>query len=173
MWYAVFSFIYWRSWLTGVIEVMFLPPEYTTVHNLTSEHAFGSAIILKSSLPKRVLPVSPSNYYSCVIVDYGSQTFLFTSVYCLPSTPDIPSLFKNILLAFPSTLIKNVVICADLNGKSPLWDSNCLDQTGKGIEALLPIFWLNLANEQLSDLEHTPRSTSFVELTLFGDRIII
>jgi hypothetical protein len=38
------------SSLSSSIELNFIPPGYESFHSLSSEHAFGSAIIIKASL---------------------------------------------------------------------------------------------------------------------------
>ena len=101
--------------MTGAIEMKFVPPGYITVHNLDTQHAYGSAIILKSSLQKYFLPLVPANHLSCVVTNIGGKSVCFLSIYCRPSTRDIADSFQSILLSIPPNSLKNIVIGADLN----------------------------------------------------------
>lgn len=62
-------------------------------------------------------------------------------------------------------------MCANANAKSPLWNSFGTDHRGSDLENLLIDYKLNVAKQPLESLEFIPGGTSFVDLTLTGDRI--
>ena len=161
--------------ITSMIELKFIPPGYITAHNLhPASHAFGAAIIIKSSVKFKTLPLCPVNHYVGIIVQRNqSPNICFLSVYCRPSTIDIPYFFQCLFQSIPQLSLNNIVIGADANARNPLWNSSCVNESGKGIEGLLFAFKLNLANVSLSHLKHKPLSTSFVDLTLSGKNISI
>ena len=95
--------------LTGVIEFMFVPPDYTTVPNFESHHAYSSAIILKSSIQISFLSIAPSNNFWALFPNLTENHILFLSIYCCPSTPGIKDSFESILLAIPSYFLWSVL----------------------------------------------------------------
>jgi hypothetical protein len=54
-----------------------------------------------------------------------------------------------------------------------LWNSNGTDSRGSDLEALILHHKLNIVNKPCADLDFVPGGTSFIDVTLAGDRVNI
>ena len=63
------------------------------------------------------------------------------------------------------------VFCLDANARNLLWNSSCTDQKGYNFESIFQSRKLNIVNVPKADLDFVPRGTSFVDITVAGDRV--
>ena len=76
------------------------------------------------------------------------------------------------LLRSPAPLAR-LVIGADANAKSSLWNSPCQNSRGCELETLLASFPLHVANVPVASLAFTPPETQFIDITLVGNSVPI
>jgi hypothetical protein len=149
-------------------EPKFVPPGYSSFHSLSSEHAFGSVIIAKSSLNASLCNYCPSN--NCCGVKLSNDVFLF-SIYCRPSLVSIPLHLESIFNSIPPAVKKHAIFGIDCNAKSPAWNSLRADKNGTDLEFCFLNNALSISNVNLNLLSHKPSNTSFVDVTLSGDSV--
>jgi len=106
--------------LVDIIQIPYLPDQYTVHHNLNKDHAYGAVILTKRYLMAKTIANISSNEYIGISLFNNSKTpiHLF-SVYCRPSknlSTSIDPIGK-----FPH--LKNSIICMDSNAKNKLWGS--------------------------------------------------
>jgi hypothetical protein len=65
------------------------------------------------------------------------------------------------------------IIGTDSNAKKPLWNSCGKDSHGRELENLITRHKLNIVNRPHADLDFIPKGTSFVDITLAGDQIVV
>ena len=98
------------------VELQSIPPGYSTFHSLSEDHAFGAAIIARTSLNSSLCSYGLSNS-SCGIL--LAKDISFFSVYCRPSLPSISVHLESFLDCIPSSLKKGATFAIDCNSKSP------------------------------------------------------
>ena len=157
-----------RETLSSSITVANVPIGYNAFHALSSEHAFGSAIIIRESLRAIVLPVS-NNEVTAVQINHFGKNLTLLSAYARPSARGLSSVLAAPLSSLSATLSETIISLAS-NGRTHLWNSAVTDQKGRELENLL-YHNLHLANRPLTSLEFTPPSTSFVDVTSGGINI--
>jgi len=150
----------------------FLPDSFEALHNLDSDHHYGAAIVAKKTLKCRLLPELSVNHVAAAQLDFDGRSFLFLSVYLRPSLPSLEAELLPIL-SRASSLLTRATIGADMNAKSPLWNSNCCNARGRELESLLTRFPLNVCNVPAASLAFAPIETSFIDVTLVGNAVII
>ena len=149
-----------------------VPQGYAAYHQLTMHHAYGAAIIAKVSLRPRLLTELSSNgLIGIELFPPGSRSMQIFSIYCRPNIEDLRG-FLTPLFGHPTFQGDKAIIGMDSNAHSPLWNSSHLDEKGKDLEELIILKNLNVLNIPLSDLSWKPAGTSFIDLTLIGDRLL-
>ena len=156
------------SSLSSSIEVKFIPPGYASFHCLSSDHAFGSAIIIRASLKASLCSFGLSN--NCCGIKLPNKVFFF-SIYCRPSLPCIPSHLASILVDIPSWVKKVATLGIDCNAKNKSWNSGRTNKIGAELEFCFLDHALSISNVDIAQLPHKPLNTSFVDVTLEGDSI--
>jgi len=156
------------SSLSSSIEVKFISPGYASFHCLSSEHAFGSAIIIRASLNASLYSFGLSN--NCCGIKLPNNVFFF-SIYCRPSLPCIPSHLASILVDIPSWVIKVAILGIDCNAKNKAWNSGHTNKIGADLEYCFLDYALSISNVDITLLPHKPSNTSFVDVTLEGDSV--
>jgi len=147
------------------------PPGFSSFHALSSTRSFYGAVILaRSNLQVKIVNELSSNEIVCVEISVGKRKLQFLSCYCRPSLPNLYSLLDPIF-SHPYFDSKNAVIAIDANAHSPIWNSVSCDAKGRELEGLISLYNLNVANLPKSDLPWVPSSTTFVDVTLFGDHL--
>ena len=103
-----------------------IPPGFSPFHQLSADHAYGSAILLRDSLSKNASLSSslPSNISTCISFPTCSGSLSFCSAYLRPSLPNFCQSASQILDKSASPLS---IICVDSNAKNLLWNSNGTD----------------------------------------------
>jgi hypothetical protein len=82
--------------LDDIIQIPYLPDQYTVHHNLNKDHAYGAVILTKRYLMAKTIANFSSNEYIGISLFNNSKTpiHLF-SVYCRPSKNLSPPIHKN------------------------------------------------------------------------------
>ena len=75
------------------------------------------------------------------------------SLCARPSISDFNQFIKTVLLESKLDL-PNLLLCADINAKSPLWNSKTCDTRGKIMEDLLEREPLNIKNKSETKLQY-------------------
>nr|CAH0106095.1 unnamed protein product [Daphnia galeata] len=149
-----------------------IPPGFSSFHQLSTDHAYGSAILVRDHIVKsgKLSTCHLSNSSACVALNTNNGTLRLASVYLRPSLslPDFSSLVSTILSSVTSP---HSLICVDSNAKSPVWNSASTNQRGSELERLLAEFKMSVANQPLNSLDFVPGGTAFVDITLTGDRV--
>jgi hypothetical protein len=151
--------------LSSFIEVKFIPPGYASFHCLSSEHTFGSAIIIRASLNASLCSFGLSN--NCCGIKLPNNVFFF-SIYCRPSLPCIPSHLASILVDIPSWVIKVAILGIDRAANNKSWNSGRTNKIGAELEYCFLDHALSISNVDIALLPHKQSNTLFVDLTLEG-----
>ena len=109
------------------------PTGYICYHMLAHDHAYGAAIIARTSLGCKLIPELPSN--AAVCVEFADiQLF---SAYCKPTLDGLETILGPILgnRRFQHT---RAVTGMDADARNPLWNSTFTDDKGRELE-LRPI----------------------------------
>ncbi|EFX63214.1 hypothetical protein DAPPUDRAFT_268862 [Daphnia pulex] len=109
-----------------------------------------------------------ANFAACVELSTNSGPIRISSIYLRPSIPDFSAA---VTLIFEAVSSPFVIIGTDANAKSQLWNSSSCDKRGSEFESILANFKLNVINRPSTDLDFIPSGTSFVDLTLAGDKV--
>ncbi len=149
-----------------------IPLGYVAFHSLDRDHAYGAAIFIKTSLAISCRAVSRclSNRFAAVDLHMCGRTFRFISMYVRPSCLHSSAEFRS---AFHSLLSPLTVIGVDSNAKNSLWNSVCSDKKGVEFEGILLESKLNILNRQRCELDFIPGGTSFLDITLGTDDIVL
>ena len=147
-----------------------VPTGYSTFHALTKDHAYGSAIIARDLIATKFNLKNRhfDNHVACVELTTDDGPLYFCSLYLRPSEPAFLSSATTIFDSIGST---KAVYGVDSNARNPVWNSITTDVRGAELETLLHFKKLNIANVAREHLDFVPTSTSFVDLTLYGDRV--
>ena len=145
-----------------------VPAGFSAYHDLSSDHAYGSAIIVRDSVAKAgsLTTKHISNHVACIELHTSTSIYRFASVYLRPSLPDFCAVALNLFTQLSSA---NTIIGVDSNAKNTVWSSCCTDRKGSYLESILLQLQLNIANIHIDQLDFVPGGTSFVDLTLVGD----
>ncbi len=108
------------------------------------------------------------NSCACIEIVSSSGTLRLASVYLRPSIPDY---FAAVDECFKTLSSPYAVLGVDSNAKNQMWNSLHTDQKGLDFEQLVLINNLNVLNVPIDSLEFVPGGTSFVDVTLAGDRV--
>lgn len=92
------------------------------------------------------------------------------SAYFRPSNDNISSLFHS---AFQNLVSPFTIIAMDSNANNRLWNSPTTDAKGVELECLIHSENLSIINSNTSDLDFTPGGTSFLDVTLAGDKVVV
>lgn len=156
----------------ATVKLANVPEGYTTHHCLNSDHRYGAAIMVRNSIQSGIVLDASHNHISCVKLYLGPEIFLLVSAYCRPSAPSLSSILLPVLQKSVG-LLKGAVICLDSNAKSVCWNSVRTDEKGRELEELASRFSLSVANVGRENLPFVPAATSFVDVTLRGDNIVM
>jgi ribonuclease HI len=152
--------------------IPYLPDSFEALHFLDSNHHYGAAIVAKKSLRCQLLPNLSGNHIIAVQLELDGYAFILLSIYLRPSLPSLEAELSLVLnRAF--TLLPRVVVGADVNAKSPLWNSSTANPRGRELEALLARFPLNVCNQPVANLPFTPTETSFIDVTLASNSVTV
>ena len=149
-----------------------VPSGFSSFHKLTDDHAYGTAILVRDSFSQSstLAPTDPPNLSTCVRVSTRSGSLCLCSAYLRPSLTDFSHTASAILDSFATPLS---IIGTVSNAKNPLWNSCGSDSRGRELEDLITRHKLNIANRPRADLDFVPKGTSFVDITLAGDKIVV
>lgn len=159
--YAVFSS---QPFLANV------PSGYSSFHHLSSDHAYGAAIIVKNSLVSscKIEAVGTENHATGIVITTASGPLYFWSLYIRPThsspIPVLTPLLSNFHLS-------RTVLAMDSNCKNKSWNSPFTDAKGEELEALIADNCLNIVNVPRAQLDFVPGNTLFLDLTLAGDKV--
>ena len=141
---------------------------YSCFHNLSSDHAFGAAIIVKSSLHATQNHISASNSCCGIVI---SPNLVFFSLYCRHSLGSIPSYVHVVLNSIPPILKPTIILGGDVNARNKIWNSSRTDDCGLELKHLFRENSLSLSNIDVNLLPYKPTNTSFLDVTAVGDRV--
>ena len=136
-------------------------------------YLFGAAIIAKSSLHATFIHSLSSNNATAINVTLNARVSItYISVYIRPSLPTISETLNPIFQPLKSNdTLSLSVFAIDANAKHVLWNSKRNDVKGLELEHLLSKFPINISNKDLKTLSFAPQNTSFLDLTLHGDKL--
>jgi hypothetical protein len=149
-----------------------VPSGFSSFHKLTDDHAYGTANLVRDSFSHSATLSStgPPNLSTCVRVSTRSGSLCLCSAYLRPSLTDLSHTVSAIFDSFATPLS---IIGTDSNAKKPLWNSCGNDSRGRELEDLITWHKLNIVNRPRADLDFLPKGTSFVDITLTGDQIVV
>ncbi len=154
-------------------SLKYVPDGYVQLHSLTTDHAYGAAIIAKRNLYPSMHPLEINNCAAGVKITVRNQPFYLFSIYCRPSIRDLRSFLLSFFHLPSSTLnprtASRSILCLDSNAMNPLWNSKTLDDKGSAMENFCRSLGLTVCNVALHHLSHCPTNTSFPDITLAGD----
>ena len=151
------------------LDLFAIPPGYSSHHSLNKDHAFGAAILVKSSLQASSLAFATANHFIGIKLSYKNSVFFLFSLYLRPSLADVAVEMETRLSSIPASSLPYSLICCDANAHSPSWNSSCLSQAGTNVESVISNLHLNIANKNKELLNFVPSGSSFVDITLNGD----
>jgi hypothetical protein len=155
------------------LDLFSIPTGYSSFHYLNKDHAYGAAILVKSSLRATCLDFASHNHFVGIKLSCnGSEIFLF-SLYLRPSLADAAMEMETCFSSIPCNSIPDSIICCDSNAHSTLWNSCNLSPAGSKVESVFTNFNLNIDNRSKKVLNFVPSGTSFVDITLNGDNTVI
>ncbi len=148
------------------------PPGFVAFHDLSADHAYGAAILLRQSLVDsgHVKTLHRANHVACVEVTSRSGSFRFVSMYLRPSLTNFSEHLDDCFSALASPIS---IFGIDANAKSLLWNSTFTDKKGSELELLALKHKLNVMNTNKQYLDFVPGGTSFVDVSLAGDLVRI
>ncbi len=150
-----------------------IPPGYTSFHSLSKDHAYGAAILIKLQHASngRVKQIGLEN--SAVIIELSTTSgpMCFASVYARPLLNSPVCLLTKVLSN--TNLVSRSIVGSDANSKNKLWNSAMTDSKGQDLEEYIVSHGLTIANKNLSELDYVPPKTSFVDLTLVGNSVMV
>ena len=146
-----------------------LPPGYTIHHSPTDDHACESAIISKQVHKVEHLRTTSPNEIVGVELHCKSQKLLCFSIYKRPSTDNLVQILENLVRM--NQRVDSYIICIDANAHNNIWNSNFTDENGRELEYFIIGNNLNICNVGKQYLAYYPRNTTFVDVTLMGNRI--
>ncbi len=149
-----------------------IPPGFAAYHSLSSDHAYGSVILIRSSILNDI-PVTEnhlSNHAACVDIKLRDGSLRLISLYLRPSIQNFAETTSEILDFLSSS---SAVFGIDSNAKNSLWNCATTDQKGSDLETLILRNKLNVVNVSKESLDFVPAGTGFIDLTLAGDQVVI
>jgi hypothetical protein len=147
-----------------------IPPGYRCFHNLNKDHAYGALIFARSSLNARLCPNLSSNNISVIEFKCNSVSIFIVSAYLRPTYNNPEDALHQLC-----NLLKNdtqtTIFCIDSNAKNKLWGSSHTDAKGTAMESAIIAKNLNILNIAPDECLFTPLDTSFIDITLAGDKL--
>ena len=159
-----------RDPISNSILLENIPLNYDAFHALSDEHAYGTAIVVKRSARAFLHPIS-SNELSAICLNHNGSTLTLLSIYARPTAPSISSVVAAPLDSLSKDL-STCVICMDSNAKNRLWNSPHTDSKGQELEDVMLSNDLYLVNNPTCELDFTPPSTNFVDVTIGGKQLV-
>ncbi len=153
----------------GAYYVKYVPTGYSQYHSLDKDHAYGAAVLVKSSLGATVCGQGAQNAVAGVRIDSSPSPLYLFSIYCRFSLPSSAAFIQTLFDVLPEGVKRDSVFAIDCNGRNKLWNSSVTDRKGSEVESLMLAASLTVANLELSALDHVPRGTGFVDITALGD----
>nr|CAH0112580.1 unnamed protein product [Daphnia galeata] len=149
-----------------------IPPGYIAFHSLSTDHAYGAAILVKLSLANSCRAVSccAGNHIAVVDLKIAKGTVRFISAYLRPSISNYLATLQSELSSLITPL---TVLSVDDNARNRLWNSLTTDHKGVDFESFMSETNLQLANLNASELDFVPGGTTFVDVTAIGGKIIV
>ena len=147
-----------------------VPPGFTAFHDLSKNHAYGAAILVRDSVRYggSIATKHYRNFAACIDLKSKFGTFRFASLYLRPSLPDFASTVSQCFALFSSP---TAVLGVDCNAKNQLWNSSHTDHKGLEFEQSVLSNKLNIMNVAIDALAFVPGGTAFVDVTLAGDAV--
>ena len=145
-----------------------IPPEFISHHCLNRDHAFGAAIITRKSLRAQSAGDYSKNHMACAKMKRGEQVLHFFSIYARPSQQLENAIAP--LLDMSQYVLDNAVLCIDSNAHHQLWNSRYSDARGEVMISSAERLQLNICNKSPTQSDR-PLNTSFIDITLCGDRV--
>lgn len=155
------------------ITIKYVPEHYAQLHSLLSDHAYGAAILAKRCLNPTLFPGVFSHCAVGAEITFHHKKLYLFSLYFWPSINNLQSFFLNLSASVTPQIARRSILCIDSNAMNPLWNSRTLDEKGRDTEDFCRAQGLNIANFGLRHLSHTPQNTSFPDITLAGDYVIV
>jgi len=149
--------------------VKYVPDGYSQFHSLDKDHAYGSAILAKTSFGAALCGQGAMNAAAGIRIDASPSPMYLFSVYCRFSLPSSAAFLQDFLSTLSAGMMRDSIFAIDCNGKNKLWNSSATDRKGSEVESLLSSSSLSIANVELSSLDHVPLGTGFVDITALGD----
>jgi hypothetical protein len=141
-----------------------VPPGYKCFHNLNSDHAYGTLIFSRASLNAHLCPKLSIEF------KFHSVPTYVISAYFRPTIKN-----SDETLHYLCNLLKNdtqtTIFCIYFNAKNKLGGSSQTDFKGASMESAITAKTLNILNRDPDECEFSPVGTSFIDITLAGDKI--
>ena len=154
-------------------RLKYLPDDYVELHSLTTDHAYGAAVVAKKSLQAFAFPLNTPNSVAGVkVVTKKNELYLF-SIYCRPSLQNFDTFLNSFFSYLTPNIIDRSVFCFDSNARSPLWNSSILDARGRALEDSLSNHCITVENVNSNFLSHVPSKTSFIDVSGAGSYVRI
>jgi ribonuclease HI len=147
-----------------------VPDGFSSFHCLDHNHAYGALIWAKKSLGATKATGPNCNHLIGIQFPIQGVLHFFYSFYAQPSLANIYESLTA-LLASIGNRRSHLIIGSDANAKNTIWGSRETNQKGRYLESLCSQNSLNIANHGLGGDHFIPAGTSFIDVTLFGDKV--
>ena len=151
-------------------KVSHVPVGYKVYHYPSNDYSYSSAIMLRRNILVRPLLDLCCNEVVGLQLVLDDTTVPILSIYCRPSAPQLNDIMQSIL-SNQKFNMDSVVLCMDSNAHDPLWNSSFTDQKGIELVDIVISKRLHVVNVLKEDLEVVPRQTTFVDVTLVGEKM--
>lgn len=111
-----------------------------------------------------------SNNVSAIEFKCDSFSIFVISAYLRPTIKNPDETLYALCNLLKSDTQTNI-FCIDTNAKHKLWGSSQTDSKGASMESAITAKKLNILNRDPDECEFTPVGTSFIDITLAGDKI--
>lgn len=119
------------------------PPGFSSYHQPSDDHAYGSAILIRDSIAKagKLDCRHFSNFAACVELKTNAGPLRLASIYRRPSMSNFSASVTPILDVVAAPF---AIIGSDANARSQLWNSKSCDKRGSELVSMLATFKLKM-----------------------------
>jgi ribonuclease HI len=156
------------------LHIPYVPEGFLPFHSLNEDHAFGAMIWAKQGLGASTFSELSHNFLTGIQLPIGGLIHYLFSYYAKPSNKDVEVALASLVRSLGSRR-EHSVFGADANAKNTLWGSQDTNEKGRNLETLCNLNDLNIANSGIdADADaFVPAGTSFIDVTLFGDKVTL
>ena len=153
-------------------KIPYFPPNFQIAS--TGEHPMSAIIVANRNIHSTLVTQFSDEWATCLEIKSFIGTFILVSLYFQYRDRDIQPYLNRIRLICNAYRSKRIILTADANAKSTLWDSPITDKRGDELVALIMELNLEIVNQpgHLPTFCNETGAEAFLDVTLATKDVI-